>query len=254
MQRLRRNALLALIPLLMVTAVALGSIWLSETAAQPAAAQEPEPTPERVVSVNGQGEVEAQPDQASARLGVQSEAATAAAALDQNNLRMQELISATLELGIAEEDLRTSGIRLEPIYNRPEEGESRTVTGYRANNTIEVTVRDLDVLGEVLDTAVAAGGNTIDSIRFEVSDRSALLAEARAAAMEDAIAQAEQLTTLAGAELGEVRSISASSSSPRPPVVYAEEAAVAAEAPARVPVQPGTQTIEYTVHVSWFIR
>jgi hypothetical protein len=202
-----------------------------------------------VIEVTGQGSVSARPDIARVRLGVQTEGETAVNALDANNVRMQDVISATLEAGVAEEDVQTSGLSLQPVYEQTDDNQ-RQLTGYRANNDIEITVRDLDGLGNILDAAVSAGSNTIQSIRFEISDPRTLQEQAREAAMENAIAKATQLTNLADAELGEVLTIHETSTAPGPVFRAEREEALSAEAP----VQPGTETINVTVRVSWRIE
>ncbi len=228
---------------------AVGGGWLAERAsAQPAAQQDGQP-PQRTVTVSGQGRVGVRPDLAIVRLGVQTESATAAEAMDENNVRMQAVISATLEAGVEEDDIQTQSIQLYPVYraagdNPPE------LTGYQAANVVEVTVRELANLGALLDAAVAAGGNTIESIRFEVSNPDEMLAEAREAAMSDARQKAEQLTSLAGADLGQVMTITEIGSTPPTPV-FLERADAAGAA---VPVQPGTQFIEASVQVVWEIQ
>lgn len=228
---------------------------------QQAAAQTEEPAQqetgteaERVITLQGHGEVNARPDRAVVRLGVRTEAESAAEALNQNNLRMQEVISATVEAGVSEDDIQTQGLRLSPIYSRgDDDGGDRTLTGFEAQNSISITIRNLDGLGELLDTVVNAGANTIEGIRFEVADIQTLRAEAREEAMNDAIDKAEQLTELAGAELGEVLTINETGVTP-PPRPVALEAEAAAGAAQAVPVAPGTQTIEADLQVSWRIR
>lgn len=226
-----------------------------------AAAQTDEPATQetgseakRVITVQGHGEVTARPDQATVRLGVQTEAESADEALSQNNVRMQEVISATIEAGVAEDDIQTQGLRLNPVYTRgDDDGGERTLTGFEAQNSVSITVRNLESLGELLDTTVEAGANTIEGIRFQVEDAQALRAEAREEAMNDAIDKAEQLTELAGAELGEVLTISETGVTP-PPRPVALEAEAAAGAAQAVPVSPGTETIETDLQVSWRIR
>lgn len=248
MNRLQKFLVVS-VPLALLTAVfMLGGLWLAQAGASTAAAQTEDDAANRVIEVSGQGAVEAAPDTAVVRFGVQTEADTAVEALDENSVRMQDVISATLDAGVAESDVATSGLSLRPIYDRAQEGEAPTLTGYRASNIVEVTVRDLDGLGSLLDAAIAAGGNTIEGIRFEVSDRADLLAAAREAAMNDAIARAEQLTAPTGAALGDVLTIRELSSNEPAPV--REETLAAADA-AAVPVQPGVQAIEVRVQVTW---
>lgn len=203
----------------------------------------------RTIQVSGRGEVTAEPDQAIVRLGVETEAITAEAALDDNNDRMTAVISATLEAGIAEEDIQTQGFNLRPVYDTPEDGQPE-LSGYRASNIVRVTVRDLAMLGQLLDAAVAAGSNSIEGIQFEVSNQVELESAAREAAMTDAQQKAGQLTELSGAELGPVHTIIETGSAGPVSVSAAQEESLGAA----VPIQPGTQTIEASVRVTWEIQ
>jgi len=204
----------------------------------------------RTIEVSGQGEVQAQPDQATVRLGVQTEADTAEQALEQNNERMTAVISATLEAGIEEEDIQTEGFHLTPVYDNSSNAQSRELTGYRTSNIVRITVRDLTQLGKLLDAVVEAGSNTIEGIQFEISNQAELAAAAREAAMQDAQQKAEQLTELAGAELGPVRTILETGGARPLTAPVAEEASLAAN----VPIATGTQTIQASVQVTWEIR
>ena len=185
-------------------------------------------------------------------LGVQTEAGEANAALAQNSTRMQSLIDALREAGVASEDIQTRSIQLRPRYGDtgPAGGEPQ-ITGYIATNTAEVRVRDLDALGQLLDSAVAAGGNRIQGISFEVSDPSEMLDQAREAAWNDAERKATQLAELAGATLGKVVSISESSQSPTPIV---REGVGGAAPVAAVPVEAGSQVLKVNVQVTWELR
>jgi uncharacterized protein YggE len=206
----------------------------------------------RTLNVSGSGQVSARPDTAIVTLGVQTEAEQANVALSENSQQMQAVIDALKKAGVAAEDIQTQVINLQPRYEQPPAPGPSTLpgtpklVGYVATNTVEVTVRQLGTLGELLDAAVQAGGNQIEGISFEVSNPATLLDQARAAAWQDAQHKAEQLAGLAGAKLGEVLSITESSQTPRP-VLQAVQAAPAAA----VPVEPGTQTIEVDVQVTW---
>jgi uncharacterized protein YggE len=230
----------------------LGTSFLSQTGrAQPARQTgADEAGTQRTVSVTGAGRVSAQPDQATVRLGVQTEAESAADALAENSERMQALLEALRDAGVQDADIQTQTLQLFPRYEQPVEGAAPALAGYTATNIVEARLRALDDLGAVLDAAVAAGGNSIDSIRFEVSDPAEALDQGRAAAMEDAQHKAEQLATLAGAELGEVLTISEATRTP-PPVF---EAAPAADERVAVPIEPGAQTVEVEVQVTWLLR
>jgi uncharacterized protein len=226
--------------------------------AEPLAAQGEPPAEgeaQRTISVSGTGEAAAHPDTAVATLGVETEAENAEEALDQNTEQMEDLLDALAEAGIPSQDIQTQAIRLNPRHEEVRRTEpngerrSRELVGYRALNTVEVRVRDIGMLGTLLDTAVEAGGNRIQSIRFEVSDAADLVDEAREAAWEDAEHKAEQLVELAGAELGNVLTINESGQTPRPVVRERLEAEAAA-----VPVEPGTETISVDVQVTWLLE
>jgi uncharacterized protein YggE len=206
---------------------------------------------ERTIQVTGYGVVSARPDTAVVRLGVETEADTAEEALDENNVRMSALISTTLEADVAEDDIQTQGLHLQAVYdNAINNNTPPVVVGYRASNIIAVTVRDLDKLGTLLDAAIAVGGNTIQNISFEVSDRDELMAAAREVAMNNAIEKAEQLTALADADLGEVLTITEFGGTP-PSSVTLDAERVTASA---VPIAAGTQEIQANVQVSWRIE
>lgn len=201
----------------------------------------------RTISISGSGQVSAQPDVAVVTLGVQTEAEEAGTALSQNNTDMESLVNALREADIAAEDIQTRSIQLRPRYGDtgPMEGEPQ-ITGYIATNTVEVRVRDLDALGQLLDSAVEAGGNRIQGLSFEVSDPTEMLNQAREAAWNDAERKATQLAELAGVTLGEVVSINASSQTPSPIVREGIGGASAA-----VPIEPGSQDLQATVQVTW---
>lgn len=213
----------------------------------------------RSVSVSGSGQVNVQPDEAVVQVGVQTADAEAAAALSANSEQMQSLINALEENGVDPEDIQTQTIQLQPQYagttgDAPPQplqmGETPEITGYIATNTVEVRARDLANLGSLLDTVIAAGGNQIEGIRFEVSNATDALESARETAWNDAQQKAAQLAQLADAELGAVLSISEFS---RGPIPLAQPSAAVREASA-VPIQPGTQDVGVELQVTWRLQ
>jgi uncharacterized protein YggE len=204
----------------------------------------------RSVTVDGFGQVEVTPDQALVRLGVQTEGDTASEALAQNTTRMTALLASLTDAGIARADIQTQNISLYPRYADPgPEAITRTqqLVGYTVSNIVQVRVRDLDTLGTILDSAVSAGANTIESIQFVVSDTSTPLDEARTEAMDDARRKAEQLAAAVGGELGEVIMINESGL----PVIPLGVAARADGFGGAAPVEPGTQSLSAQVQVTW---
>jgi uncharacterized protein YggE len=201
----------------------------------------------RWVSVTGVGEVSVVPDEAQVTLGVQTDADTASEALSQNNDQMQALLDALAGEGVARADMRTQFVSLFPRYAEQPQAGQPEVAGYTAIHNVEIHVRDLDQLGTLLDAAVAAGGNTISGIRFTASDNADADQQARAAAMDDARAKAEQLAALAGAALGPVISISEGSTGPTP--VFGGD--IVADIGGAVPIEPGTETQTVSLQVTW---
>jgi uncharacterized protein YggE len=208
----------------------------------------------RTLNVSGTGEAVAQPDAAVVTLGVTTEAKEAGDALKQNNTQMSGVMESLLSAGIDPKDIQTQTIRLSPRYERPAPRQGVTppaeLVGFTATNIVEVRVRKISGMGEILDAAVEAGGNQIQGIRFEITDQSELYDEARQAAWSDALNKAEQLAELAGAELGAVVTISESSHTP---VRYVERA-MAFAADAGVPIEPGTESVQISVQVTWALQ
>ena len=208
-------------------------------------------SPRRTVNVSGSGQVSAQPDIAVVTLGVQTEAEEAASALTENSQQMQALVDVLRDEDVAAEDIQTQVVRLRPRYEEEPRAEGqRELIGYTATNVVEVRIRDLDAAGGVLDAAVQAGGNRIEGIRFEVSEPAAYLDQAREVAWNDAQHRAEQLASLAGVELGGIMTINESGRGPQPVV----ERPMAVEAAAAVPIEPGSQSIQVDLQVTWYLR
>jgi uncharacterized protein len=179
-------------------------------------AQTPTPAPavdvSRTILVVGEGTVSIVPDRAQAIIGVETTGATVREATQESSEIMEALLEALREEGVAERDIQTSGYSvwterngrmLEPGLDRPEE----TVT-YRVNNTVRVTVVELDNLSAILDAAIDAGANSIHGISFTISDPSRLETQARIRAIANAKAKAEELADLTGVQVGQVVSVS----------------------------------------------
>ncbi len=171
----------------------------------------------RFITVNGVGQTSHTPDQAQLSLGVQTKARLAHEALEANSLAMTSVFEILKAEGVASDDMRTTRLSLQPIWER--QNNSQTITGYQASNGIAVTVRDIDGLGALIDVATRAGANRIDSISFGLSNRAALMEAARQAAVVDALSRAQGYAAAAGLTLGAVISISESgASAPRAPM------------------------------------
>jgi uncharacterized protein YggE len=230
-------------------ALSIGAIAMTS----PSDAQErAERQPERTVTVSATGSVKADPDIAHVSTGVVTEGTTAREALDRNSAVMKSLIDGLKAIGIDAKDIQTAHVGVEPRYQSSSRGErAPTIVGYRVTNQVRIVQRAITKLGETLDKAVTLGANQIHGIQFEVSRAEMLKDEARRAAMANARRRAELYATSAGAQVERVLAISENviGGGPRP---MADGVRMAmAEA---VPVEPGTQTLDVTVHVVWSLK
>lgn len=208
------------------------------------------------IAIEGRGEVRAAPDMATINSGVTTQGATAREALDANTGAMTELIAALKEAGIEARDIQTSGFSVNPNYvysdARDDLGYSLPprINGYQVSNSVTVVVRDLEELGSILDRSVTVGANTVNGVSFSVADPAELLNEARRAAFADARAKAELYASVAGAELGDLESISERQdfNGPQPYPMYARAEVQSA---ADVPVEAGEMSFAITVNVAW---
>jgi len=209
--------------------------------------------PLRTVSVTGAGSANLVPDIAYIYVGVHTEKPSAAEAMDENNAQTQKMIQALKDFGIDAKDIRTTNFSIWPQdkYD-PMTGTPSGEKIYVVDNTVYVTVRNLDKLGELLDTVIAAGANTVNSIQFDVADKTEALKQARAEAVKDAEAQAQELADAAGVKLGEVQSIGFYDSQPYP--VYDGKGGGAAVEAAAVPIQPGQLTFSVSVSMTYEIK
>lgn len=161
----------------------------------------------RQIVVTGTGTVSAVPDMAVVNLGVTREAPAAAQAMREASEAARRVLDQISDAGIAPRDVQTSGINLSPVWDHSNDRRPQ-VRGYVASNDLTVRVRDLAVLGGVLDAVVSDGANTMNGLTLTVADPGPLEAEARSAAVRDARDRAETLATAAGLTLAEVVQIS----------------------------------------------
>jgi uncharacterized protein len=244
-----RGALLSLAAVALIGVAAIGGSGWRGVAAQNATPAPAEESP-GTVSVGGHGAVTMAPDTASVVVGVNVIETTLSAAQEKATAQMTAVIDALKAAGIEEKDIKTVDYSVSIIQDHDENGNPTVVKGFQVNNQVNVTVRDLDKLGAVLDTVVAQGANSIYGISLYVNDPSAAASQARAAAVKDAKAKADELAAAAGMTVGRVLSLSETSSPPPAPMEVAGGAADGA-ARAPVPIQGGTTTVSVDVDVTY---
>jgi len=199
---------------------------------------------EKLLTVTGEGTVAAAPDSAMIRLGVSSQGKTARAASDANAREMTVVLAAIKESGVADRDIQTTSLSLQPQYDPSKTGAARLI-GFQANNQVTVKIRDVGRLPTVLDRAIAGGANEMSGIEFVVSEQGKLLDKARTEAIADARRKAELYATAAGMKVGRVMAISEEGSAPPPRAFQALRAGAA------TPIAPGEQTLRAVVTVSY---
>jgi uncharacterized protein YggE len=204
---------------------------------------------QRTITVTGTGKVTLTPDIAYINIGVHSQDASASAAMTANNTSAQAVIAAIKAAGVADKDIQTTDFSIYPQQQYDRDGK---ITGilYMVDNTVYVTVRDLTKLGGLLDASVTAGANNINSITFDVADKTDALSQARLAAVADARKQADELTGATNVSLGDVQTISYYDSTPPVTIQYAR----AAGADSGVPIQAGSMQITTTVTIVYEIK
>lgn len=222
------------------------------------AAQDAESIPR--ISVSGSAVIEAEPDRAVLNVAVETFAEAASEASQDNARKMTDLLAALRDMGIAGERVRTVSYSLQPEYRviRPDDPRSqeveRRIVGYRALNIVRVVVDSVPRVGQVIDRAVARGGNRIAGLYFELSDpepvRRQALQEASRSAREEARAVAEAL----GVGLGPVLHVSSSYAMPPPrPFAAMERAQDMMAAAPTTPIEGGTLQVRADVSVSFRI-
>jgi uncharacterized protein YggE len=204
----------------------------------------------RTITVPGTGRVSVEPDIASLRLGVSIQRESATQAREDAANTMNAILEAISGQGVERRDMRTSFVTLGPVTDYSDGGPR--IVGYQLLNSVEVTLRDLDRAGSLIDAALGAGASTLDSLDFRLEDPAAAERQARTRAIEDARARAATIAAAAGAKLGKVVGVTESERfGGGVPVPYAR--AVAMEAKADTPVERGTQEISVSVTVDFAI-
>lgn len=211
-----------------------------------------------LLTISAEGRMTSTPDLAVFSAGVVSQGKTASQALSANSADMSRVIAALKRAGIADRDIQTSNLSLNPIYQPQRSLPDGTITpaqptiiGYQANNTVSVRQRRIDDFGRVLDTLVASGANQVNGPSFELDNPEPVLDQARTAAMQKARTRAELYARAAGLRVSRILSISESGGwSPPQPVMY-RMAAMEASAPPPPPVQAGELQTSINVTVQF---
>ena len=236
--------------------VALAVLALVLSACGPTTINQAAPENLRTLNVNGLGIVYLTPDVAYINVGVNTQRENASEAVSINKEQTTAVIQAIKDFGVDANDIRTTNFS---IWSNPQYDEFGVVSGsnYSVDNTVSVTVRNLDKLGDLLDAAIEAGANSIYSIQFDVEDKTEANKDARVLAVENAKMQAEDLAGVSGVTLGDIQNISYYESGAQPYYYdaygYGKGGGGGAEVSA-VPIQPGQLAITVTVNMTYTIK
>ncbi len=170
----------------------------------------------RTLQVTGIGRAAARPDIAELRLGVSVRGQSAREARDIGAATAASVLAALADVGVADEDVRTSQLTLEPVYVTTQPGIPAVLVGYQLSHQFVARVRDVALAADALDAAVAGGATSIESVGYRVADEAGLQALAREAAVADARDRASALAGSLGVRIGRVRSVSEDGPRPAP--------------------------------------
>jgi len=210
---------------------------------------QPQSPPEGRIVVVGVGNVRVAPDYGRITGGVTTRAKTVKEASDANSKLMGTVTASLSDAGIAQTDIQTSRFSIQPVYAPGQPGVEPKISGYSVSNEVEVTIRQISKVGDVLDRLVGAGATNIGNIAFLNSDPSKALDQAREAAVADARHKAELYARASGVSLGRVLSITEEAVRGTP-VPFARTSANAAAA---VPIATGEDTLEARITVGYEI-
>jgi uncharacterized protein YggE len=238
---------------LLITALAIGAASIPASAMAQTAVAAPILAGTRL-DISATGEVTRVPDLAIISAGVQTLQPTASAAIEENATRMERVRAALKRAGIADKDIQTSAINLNPEYvyenNRPPR-----LTGYRATNSVNVKFRDLKRTGAILDALVAEGANQINGPNLTIDKPEEEYDEARLKAIAVGRARAELYARALGKRVVRLLSISESGGYAPPPMPMAyARGMVAQDAAAKTEIDPGTQQLQVSLAMSFELQ
>lgn len=201
-------------------------------------------------TVTGEGKFSVKPDVALISLGVSANGASVKTVQEKLNSSINAVSAAVKNLGVSADDIKTVNYSINPTYDYS--NGAQHITGYSANSTLSVKVRDLDKASAVIDAGTAAGANQVGGISFDVDDRTNAESQARKLAVTDAKKKAQAAADIAGFKLGRIVNYSEGfGGQPRPMTMALKADSAVGSTPTQV--EPGTSEINVTVSLSYEI-
>ena len=215
---------------------------------------------QEVITVSGKGEIYAKPDLAIVDFSVVSEAKTVGPAMEDNTKKMNGVVEAVKNLGVQEQDLKTTSFNISPRYEwyypqtclYPPCSQNRALVGYEVTQTLQVKIRDMAKIGDIIQKATAAGSNQAGDLQLTIDKQDELLKQAREQAIEKAKNKAEELASQLGVKLVRITNFSESGASPYLPN-YMEAKGLGGSEAAAPQIETGQNKIAVTVSITYQI-
>lgn len=210
---------------------------------------------ERLLTAFGQSELRVRPDLVELRLGVETEASTAAQAREENASRANKVVGAIKALGIPERQIQTSVYQIEPVRRFPP-GQQPTaglppIVGYRVRNVVSVRTSNFDLIGKIIDDSVRAGANTVDGVQFMLQDDRYIRQRALQEAVAEARSNAQAMAKTLGLRLVAIHAVQQGAFGVVSPAGSYRALAAAETA---TPIMPGEITVNASATVTYVIR
>lgn len=230
-------------------ACALAAAFLVPQMATPAYAADQPQRP--ILSVDGRGTANTEPDMATVAVGITTYATDAGKAQNDNAWVAGEIQKAIAQLGIADKDIQTRNYSFRPTY-RQDKGHENEINGYTVDNTVIVTVRDVKLTGKVIDAALSHGANEISSLDFSASNTQGVRKEALRSAVNDARDKANVIAGALGKKIIGVQNVSESTGYLETRR-FAGNMMLAMAKDVETPVAPGSLSLSANVHIDFIL-
>ncbi|MBQ1913988.1 MAG: SIMPL domain-containing protein [Selenomonadaceae bacterium] len=205
-----------------------------------------------LLSVNGQGMAQAAPDEAVVTISVTNHASDAKTAQQVNVSKASAIQNAIKGLGIEDKDIQTRNYSFYPTYSS-EKGHENEINGYQASNSILVTIHDLGLVGQVIDTALGHGANQISSLDFRIRNTEKLRKEALTSAIRDARNKADIIAQGLGKRIVGIKTVSEDTGNIGHRTYSMAMLAKSNTMEDSTPIEAGTLTLNASVHIDYIL-
>lgn len=209
---------------------------------------------ENVITVSATSEVYAKPDLALTTFSVVTEAKTVGGAMQENTANMNAVIAFVKTQGVEDKDLKTANFNISPHYEWYDEGRRRVLAGYEVSQSLQVKMRDLTKVGDIIQGATTAGANDVGNLQFTIDNEDALKEEARDKAIEEAKIKAKTLAKELDIRLVKIISFSESGNFPVPYYTASSKETLGMGGAVAPDIQTGENKISVSVSLTYQIK